>query len=76
MAKGNPNWGKDKVVDWRFWIRGKSPNGGMVTLGKFREEQEATCRYDELVQEGHYGKLRIEALEPRPADSDSLPGSS
>lgn len=73
MARGNPNWGKDKIVDLRFRVRGTNRDGQMVTLGKFLEEKEATLRYDELVQERHYGKLRIEPLEPKPADSGSIP---
>ena len=73
MAKGYSYWGKDKILDWRFCIRGKSPKGGMVTLGKFEEEKEATFWYDKLVKEGHYGKLRIEPLQPKPTDLGSIP---
>jgi hypothetical protein len=72
MARGNPNWRKDKIVDWRYRIRGKSPDGRTVTLGKFTEKKEATLRYNELVQEGRYGRLRIEPLKPRVADSSSI----
>ncbi len=69
-ARGNPNWTRNKPepVDWRFRVRGTSPDGGMVTLGKFEEEKEATLVYDQLVKEGHYGKLRIEPLQPKPAN--------
>jgi hypothetical protein len=47
----------------------------MVTLGKFTERKEATLRYDELVQEGRYNRLRIQALKPRAAEADSIPSA-
>jgi hypothetical protein len=42
----------------------------MVTLGSYDTEKEAELRYDAVVEEGYYESLIIEALEPRPTDSD------
>ena len=67
MARGNPTWGKSEPVNWRFRVRGKSPDGRMVTLGKFHEETLAKVRCDELVEEGAYRNLRVQRLTPKPA---------
>ena len=69
MAKGNPNWGRDKLIDWSFRVRGKNARGDMVTLGKYEKESEARARYDELASEGIYDHLRVQRLSPKSAKS-------
>ena len=70
MAKGNPNWGKGKIVDWSYRVRGKNPDGDMVTLGKFEQESEARARYDELLDDGRYQNLRVQRLASKPAATE------
>ena len=72
MTKGNPNWGRNDPVDWRFRIRGKNLDCKMVSLGNFQDEKEAEDRCDELVKEGYYRNLRVQRLKPKPTDSGSL----
>ncbi|MHC4441976.1 MAG: hypothetical protein ACYTF1_04550 [Planctomycetota bacterium] len=72
MVKGNPNWARNAPVDWHFRVRGKNPDGDMVTLGNFQDEKEAEVRYDELVKAGYYRNLRIQHLKPKPDASDDL----
>ena len=68
-VRGNPDWMRNKLVDWRFRVRGKNRDGETVTLGKYNEEREAKSRYDELVEAGYYRNLRVlQHLKPKPAD--------
>jgi hypothetical protein len=60
MQRGNPDWGKPEPVPWRFCIRGKNPDGDMVTLGSYRTKEEATAHHDKLTQEGYYKQLRVQ----------------
>lgn len=59
MQRGNPNWGKIETVPWRFCVRGKNPDGKMVTLGCYRTKEEATIHYDKLAEEGYYSQLKV-----------------
>lgn len=71
MARGNPNWGKKEPAPWRFRVRGKNPEGEMVTLGSYETKREARARYDELVEEAHYRFLRVQPLKHTSADAVS-----
>ncbi len=68
MQRGNPNWTKSDRTTWYFRVRGKSRDGEMVTLGSYETEREAQARYDALIKEGYYQRLRIQPLKPKPAD--------
>ena len=70
MARGNPNWGKQNAVTWRFRVRGKNPDGDMVTLGNYEQEDDARARYRELVDEGYYRQLRVLPIKPQPTDDE------
>jgi len=59
MPRGNPDWGKSEPQPWRFCIRGKNPDGEMVTLGCYKTRAEATAHYDKLAEEGYYKQLRV-----------------
>jgi len=70
MAKGNPNWGQQNTVTWRFRVRGKNPDGNMVTLGSYENENEAKARYRELMEEGYYHQLRVQSIKSEPVDPE------
>lgn len=70
MARGNPNWGRNEPVNWRFRVRGKNRDGDMVTLGNYQDEAEARTRYDDLAKEGYYRLLSVQSLKPKPADPE------
>jgi len=70
MAKGNPNWGRNEPVGWRFRVRGKNPDGKIVVLGNYEKEGEATARYNELVGAGYYRNVSVQRLKPKPPDPD------
>ncbi len=65
MPRGNPNWQKGTSVRWRFCIRGRNPDGEMVTLGCYRTKGEATAQYVRLAEEGYYERLSIGPLSLR-----------
>ena len=67
--KGNPNWGRNQPVDWCFCVRGEDPHGDLVTLGNYIQEKDATYRYNELVKEGYYRKIRVQHLDPKPTEA-------
>ncbi len=68
VARGNPNWGKQEFPDWRFRVRGKSPDGRMVTLGSYMDEKQARAHCDQLIEEGYYRLLRVHPVTPKPAE--------
>lgn len=71
MARGNPNWGRNEPVNWRFRVRGKNRDGDMVTLGSYQDEVEARTRYDDLAKEGYYRLLSVQSLKPKPVEPEA-----
>lgn len=70
MARGNPNWGKPEPIAWKFRVRGKNPQGQMVTLGNHESEAEAKARFKDLTNEGYYSNLKILPVKPKPPAAD------
>jgi hypothetical protein len=61
-GRGNPKWREIAPKLWR--IRGKAPDGLVVTLGRYATEPEAQIDLQRLTQEGHYRNIKLEALAP------------
>src|SRR5580765_4429840 len=62
MSRGNPNWGTIETLPWRYRIRGKTPDGKMVSLGNYRSKEEATPHYEKLVEQRYYKQLTLQTL--------------
>lgn len=60
MARGNPEWGQNEPVPWRYRIRGKNPSGHTVTLGCYRTKEEAIAHCEQLAKEGYYKKVKVD----------------
>lgn len=52
-------------------ITGKSRDGMVVTLGKYRTQAEADADHARLVKEGYYSNVQITELPPPPVDSST-----
>lgn len=56
---------------WR--VRGKAPDGLVVTLGRYETQPEAEADMERLAREGRYRKLELQAITPPPAPATPPP---
>jgi len=56
---------------WR--IRGRAPDGLVVTLGRYETEPDAQVDLQRLTESGGYRNLELQAIIPRPLATPSPP---